>query len=147
MEITDLSSSSIHFCSNLRYQLANNLSVEVTGFSTFPSLRIRWFSYVKLCLKENHLKHKSHHKSRLHHRRRNTSCLLSRRFTYKGTTCRFKIPKRENHYCLKHFYKENNSPIRRVLAWKWLWWRQSRKSTLCPALHCFIKDKTAWGES
>lgn len=38
MKVIDLLSSLIHFCSNSQYGLGNDLSREVTGFSTFPSL-------------------------------------------------------------------------------------------------------------
>ena len=51
--------SLFHFCSNLQYELEINLLVT----STFPSLlMLHCSATIKLCLKENYLKHKLHHK-------------------------------------------------------------------------------------
>lgn len=68
MKIIELSSSLIHFGSNLQYELGNNLSIELTVSSTFPSLLMLDYSAtIKLCLEENYLKHKLHHKSQPHY--------------------------------------------------------------------------------
>lgn len=66
MKIIDLLSSLIPFSSNLQCELGNNLFIELTGFSTFPGLLTLGCSAIyNSASKENHLKHRLHHKSQL----------------------------------------------------------------------------------
>lgn len=79
----DLLSSLIPFPSNLQSELGNNLSIELTGFSTFPGLLMVGCSAIYIsALKENHLK--TQLPATMHSRM--ISFLLKRNVSYKRNT-------------------------------------------------------------
>lgn len=95
--------SLIHFCSNLQYEPEINLSVT----STFPSLlMLDRSATIKLCLKENYLKHKLHHTPQPPLILRIFLFSLKEIFLIKETLLNFKLSNERIASVLNIFYKE-----------------------------------------
>lgn len=108
--------SLIHFCSNLQYELEINLSVT----STFPSLlMLHCSATIKLCLKENYLKHKLHHKPQPPLKLRIFLFSLKEIFLIKEIL-NFKLSNERITSVLNIFTKKSNSPVWRVFPCKQL---------------------------